>query len=200
MGARLPKSCRHVVEFDWWDRLSLGDLSFTFVPAQHWYRRGAFDLNRVLWGGWVVSGGHQIYHSGDTGFFPGFEAIGRMIPGIDVALLPLGAYEPRWFMGPQHMEPKDALRAYELVGAKHFFGMHWGTFDLSDEPLDGGVGECRRLKQERSYPDGRIHILRPGGALALRGDEVSETGPYNGSKQAGSSPSAASAAGESASS
>jgi len=178
MTPLLPKNCRHVIEFDWWEELSLGAVTYSFVPAQHWHRRGLFDLNRVLWGGWVITGQHRFYHSGDTGFFPGFEAIGSVFPDIDVAILPLGAYEPAWFMGPQHMRPSDSVRAFELLGARNFLGMHWGTFDLSDEPLDGGIAEARRAFQSIDCALNRFFTLQPGGRLLLSGAKTSATHVY----------------------
>ena len=178
MAAILPRTCRNVVEFDWWTELSHKGVTYSFVPAQHWHRRGLFDLNRVLWGGWVVTGSHRFYHSGDTGFFPGFEAIGGAFPGIDVAMLPLGAYEPAWFMGPQHMRPSDSVKAFGLLQAGHFLGMHWGTFDLSDEPLDGGVVEARSAWEQRGYARDRLHTLQPGGSLSLTKAGVSTPDVY----------------------
>ena len=180
MASILPSACRHVLEFDWWDELTVGEVTMSFVPAQHWYRRGAFDLNRVLWGGWIVTGSHRVYHSGDTGFFRGFEAIGAVFNDIDVAILPLGAYEPAWFMGPQHMRPEESVQAFELLGARHFLGMHWGTFDLSDEPLDGGVYEGREAFHARGHESKRFFALQPGGTLALSESRISADQPYEG--------------------
>ena len=178
MAGLLPKACKHAIEFDWWDELEWKGVRYSFVPAQHWHRRGLFDLNRVLWGGWVVTGKHSVYHSGDTGFFPGFEAIGAVFPTIDVALLPLGAYEPAWFMGPQHMAPDDSVRAFGLLDARYFLGMHWGTFDLSDEPLDGGVREGQASFIASGRPSERFFTLRPGGHLAFQGESVTAHGRY----------------------
>ena len=185
MAAILPRQCRQVVEFDWWQELTLEDVTYSFVPAQHWHRRGLFDLNRVLWGGWVITGEHRFYHSGDTGFFPGFEAIGSVFPGIDVAVLPLGAYEPAWFMGPQHMRPADSVRAFELLGARNFLGMHWGTFDLSDEPLDGGIDEARLAFKSIDAECNRFFALQPGGTLSLSGEVISADHLYQSEAHAG---------------
>jgi L-ascorbate metabolism protein UlaG (beta-lactamase superfamily) len=139
------------------------------VPAHHWHRRGAFDLNKALWGGFVLSGTHRIYHSGDTGHFGGFELIGRVFAGIDAACLPLGAYEPRWFMQTQHMSPEQSLDALEALAARHFVGMHWGAYDLSDEPLTAGPELAYAEAEKRKLSDDRLHILHPGGSVALHG-------------------------------
>ena len=102
-------ACRST-ELGWWDAADVGGVRVTYVPSQHWSRRGLTDANRALWGGFVIeSGGLSIYHSGDTAYFEGFAEIGRRFPRLDVALLPIGAYDPQWFMSKQHMNPDDAL-------------------------------------------------------------------------------------------
>ncbi len=124
-------------ELGWWSSTKVHGVRITFVPAQHWSRRGLLDTNETLWGGFVVEGTRAtVYHSGDTAYFPGFAEIGERFPGIDAALLPIGAYDPAWFMETQHMNPEQALRAFGELGARTFVAMHWGTFKLTDEPLD----------------------------------------------------------------
>jgi L-ascorbate metabolism protein UlaG (beta-lactamase superfamily) len=169
MSAALPRECQPVVELSWWQHVEVGPLRIHFVPAQHWHQRGPFDRNRRLWGGYVVEGTHRVYHSGDTGYFGGFGAIGAVYGGIDAACLPLGAYEPTWFMGVQHMNPAESLAAYQDLQATHFVGMHWGAFDLSNEPLDAGPRWLAQTLAERGLPDQRFHVLAPGGSLALHG-------------------------------
>jgi L-ascorbate metabolism protein UlaG (beta-lactamase superfamily) len=170
LGAVLPSACRKVVELSWWEHVTIGGLRIHLVPAQHWHRRGVFDTNRGLWGGFVLEGTHRVYHSGDTGYFGGFSAIGRVFGGIDAACLPLGAYEPKWFMATQHMSPDDSLRAYHDLGATHFVGMHWGAFDLSDEPLDAGPRRLAELATEQQLGPERLHVIVPGGTVALEGE------------------------------
>ncbi|MCB9765428.1 MAG: MBL fold metallo-hydrolase [Alphaproteobacteria bacterium] len=173
LGRSLPREARRVVELDWWQRVEVRGVSLNLVPAQHWHQRGPLDRNRALWGGWVIRGSRSVYHSGDTGWFGGFEAIGRVFPGIDVASLPLGAYEPRWFMGEQHMSPEDSARAFHALGARHFMAMHWGTYDLTDEPLDHGpwvllpeVLAAQEIALER------VHVMAHGGALGFVRDAI----------------------------
>ncbi|MES1208962.1 MAG: MBL fold metallo-hydrolase, partial [Pseudomonadota bacterium] len=126
-----------VTELGWWDSADVGGVTVTFVPSQHWSRRALEAPNRALWGGFVVeSAGTRIYHSGDTAYFDGFQEIGRRFPRLDAALLPIGAYDPAWFMSKQHMNPDEALRAHADLGARRVIAMHWGTFKLTDEPLD----------------------------------------------------------------
>ena len=125
-----------VTELDWWESVRVGALEVTFVPAHHWSRRGVFDHCATLWGGWVltVPGGPRVYHAGDSAYGPFFAEIGSRYPGIDAAMLPVGAYAPRWFMQNMHMDPEEAVRATGDVGARVLVPMHWGTFQLSREP------------------------------------------------------------------
>ena len=117
-------------ELDWWQRARITDrVQATFVPSQHWSRRGLGDTNRALWGGFVVEGpSGSVYHSGDTAYFDGFAEIGRRFPKLDAALLPIGAYDPPWFMERQHMNPEQAVQAFLDLRARTFVAMHWGPF------------------------------------------------------------------------
>ncbi len=128
---------RVVHELDWWESVRVGEVEFSFVPAHHWSRRGAFDMCRSLWGGWVLTApdGTRLYHAGDSGYGDRFAEIGQRMPGIDVAMLPIGAYAPRWFMRPMHMDPTEAVQALTDLGASRLAAMHWGSFLLTREPL-----------------------------------------------------------------
>ncbi|MFD0658085.1 MBL fold metallo-hydrolase [Thermocatellispora tengchongensis] len=109
---------RRVEELDWWESASIGPVRFDFVPAHHWSRRGVFDTCRTLWGGWVISTAeHRIYFAGDTAYGERFQEIGERHPGIDLALMPVGAYEPRWFTKGSHVDPDEAVRGCLDVGA-----------------------------------------------------------------------------------
>jgi N-acyl-phosphatidylethanolamine-hydrolysing phospholipase D len=134
-GAGLTK----VVELAWWQSHVVGDLRVTLVPAQHWSMRVPWDRNKRLWGGFVYeSSDGTSYHAGDTAWSEQvFRAIGERFPKIDWAMLPIGAYDPQWFMQPQHMGPEEAVSAFETLGARTFLAMHWGTFKLTDEPRRG---------------------------------------------------------------
>jgi L-ascorbate metabolism protein UlaG (beta-lactamase superfamily) len=126
-----------VIEMGWWQQEEIEGLDVTFVPAEHWSRRSLTDINTSWWGGYLIArNGLRIYHSGDTGWFDGFSGIAERFPDIHAAMLPVGAYAPRWFMRAQHIDPEEAVKAFRILGAKQFVGMHWGTFKLSDEPLD----------------------------------------------------------------
>lgn len=156
------RGLRRVIELDWWETTEVvvpagGKATITLVPAQHWSRRGLFDERQSLWGGYVMDldrpatgsspasgnqlvniGGHcgRVYFAGDTGYPAAFREIGRRFPGIDYALMPIGAYAPRWFMQPQHMAPDETARAFLELGARALIPMHFATFQLADEPMD----------------------------------------------------------------
>ena len=127
----------NVVELDWWQSAARGRWTITCLPSQHWSRRIEIGTNRSLWCTWLIdSGTHRYFFAGDTGYFAGFAEYGRRFGAIDVAMLPIGAYAPRWFMRWQHMNPEEAVQAHLDLRAKTTLGMHWGTFDLTDEPVD----------------------------------------------------------------
>jgi N-acyl-phosphatidylethanolamine-hydrolysing phospholipase D len=124
-------------ELGWWQETRIAGVTVTCVPARHFSGRGLRDRNRRLWAGFVVAGEtRRFYHPGDTALFDGFAEIGRRLGPIDLACLPIGAYEPRSIMGPIHLNPEEAVRAALELGARAAVGMHFGTFDLSDEPLE----------------------------------------------------------------
>jgi L-ascorbate metabolism protein UlaG (beta-lactamase superfamily) len=128
-----------VIELGWWERAAASGLQITCVPARHWSRRSAWDTNRALWSGFVLAGSaHSIYHAGDTAWFEGFEEIARRFPNLDAALIPVGAYEPRWFMEKNHVSPEEAGRAFLTINAACSIPIHWGAFQMADEPLSEG--------------------------------------------------------------
>lgn len=169
LGRSLPRDCEPRVELSWWQNVAIAGIRVHLLPAQHWHQRGPFDRNRALWASVVLEGTHRVYHSGDTGYFGGFRTIGKVFDGIDLSCLPLGAYEPRWFMGSQHMSPEQSLQAFSDLSATHFVGMHWGTFDLSDEPVRAGPRLLFELSEQRALNPERLHVVRPGGSVALEG-------------------------------
>lgn len=151
------------VELGWWESTRVGAVEVAFVPAQHWSRRGLADTNRALWGGFVVSGrSARLYHSGDTAYFEGFAEIGARYPGIDAAMLPIGAYEPAWFMERQHMNPEQATQAFVDLGARALFAMHWGAFKLTDEPLDEPPRRLAAEWQRRALAPQALRVLAIG--------------------------------------
>jgi L-ascorbate metabolism protein UlaG (beta-lactamase superfamily) len=126
-----------VETLDWGESVVLGGLRVHLVPALHWSARSLGDRRKALWGGFVLEGERMVYHAGDTGYGDGshFRAILETYGTPDVALLPIGAYAPRWFMRNQHMNPEEAVRALGDCGARQGLGYHWGTFQLADEAI-----------------------------------------------------------------
>jgi L-ascorbate metabolism protein UlaG (beta-lactamase superfamily) len=134
-------------------------------PSQHWSARGAFDRSHALWASFVLqAGARKLYCVGDTGFGDGatFDRVRRRHPGLIAALLPIGAYEPRWFMGPSHMNPDDAVQALELCGAAQALGHHWGTFRLTNEAVEQPAFDLAAALAARGVAPERFAALRPG--------------------------------------
>ncbi len=150
-------------EMDWWDEVKFNSLKIVCTPAQHFSGRMPFGQNRTLWASWVIIGKtKRIYFGGDSGYFPGYAEIGKKFGPFDLAALPIGAYKPRWFMKPIHMSPREALLAYEDLRAKIFVPIHWGTFDLADEPLDEPPGRLVELISEKELDVKNFWILNHG--------------------------------------
>jgi N-acyl-phosphatidylethanolamine-hydrolysing phospholipase D len=166
------RGLERVVELDWWQSIEVAGrggarATVTMVPAQHWSQRSALDRNWSLWGGYVVdAGGTRFYFAGDTGYPAAFKEIGRRFPHIDFALLPIGAYEPRWFMHSQHLSPEDAARAFAELGARTLVPIHWATFQLSDEPMEEPPALLYRAMGRRAN---RILFLPLGGSYFAPG-------------------------------
>jgi L-ascorbate metabolism protein UlaG (beta-lactamase superfamily) len=158
-----------VVELDWWGTHREGGLSITLVPAQHWSMRVPWDRNQRLWGGFVYAAPEGVaYHAGDTALSaPMFAEIRRRCPRLDWAMLPIGAYEPEWFMRPQHMGPEDAADAFEILEARTLWAMHWGTFKLTDEHLGEPPERLRGLWSARGLAPERLAILDIGETRTL---------------------------------
>ena len=128
---------RTVSEHDWWDDVQFRRLKLSLVPAQHWSARTPWDRDRTLWGGWVIEQpDFRFLFAGDTGYSPVFKDIGERFGSFDLAAIPIGAYEPRWFMRVMHVNPEEAVKIHQDIRARRSVAMHWGTFILTDEPLD----------------------------------------------------------------
>jgi len=157
-----------VNELDWWDGLEGPEgTRITFVPAQHWSSRSPFDRRRTLWGGFVVEApGITVYFAGDSGYCPHFREIRQRFGPIDVALLPIGAYEPRWFMAAQHMNPAEAVRAHQDLEARHSVAMHFGTFQLTPEAIDAPAKALHVALAEQDVDSKRFVV--PGFGETLR--------------------------------
>ncbi|XP_062576107.1 N-acyl-phosphatidylethanolamine-hydrolyzing phospholipase D-like [Saccostrea cucullata] len=133
----LNAGCKNVIELSWWEEAELpgrSDFKFASVPCQHRCERTLWDAMKALWCSWIVKGPTKsFYFAGDTGYCCGFKQIGRKYGPIDFAAIPIGTYYPRWFMRPMHVDPEEAVKIFEDVGAKNALGIHWGTFRMTRE-------------------------------------------------------------------
>jgi L-ascorbate metabolism protein UlaG (beta-lactamase superfamily) len=159
----------HVTELDWWEAAELGGVRFDFVPAHHWSKRTLTDTCRSLWGGWVLTDpdGRRVYFAGDTGYGHWFSRIGGRYPGIDLALLPIGAYHPRWWLSDVHCDPEEAVRAAQDLGAGRMAPMHWGTFVLSAEPVLEPLLRVRAAWEQAGLDRDDLWDLPVGGSRIL---------------------------------
>lgn len=151
-------------DLDWWESASGGGrVTVTCVPVQHFSGRGLSDRNRTLWCAFVVSGpSGDVYYAGDTGYGPHFRMIRERFPRLRLAILPIGAYQPEWFMGPVHLSPSDALRAHGELAAGTSLGVHYGTFELADDGQDEAPKEISRLLARLAEPRPRFWTLEFG--------------------------------------
>lgn len=134
---------KNVIELDWWQKTTLpSGETVHLTQVQHWSSRTPFDRNETLWGGFVIeSKDLKIYFGGDSGYGPHYKETHKRFGPMDVSLLAIGAYEPRWFMGPQHLNPADAIQAHLDLQSRLSLGIHFGTFRLTDEGIETPVQE-----------------------------------------------------------
>ena len=152
-----------VEELDWWDARVVRGVTFTCVPAQHFAQRSLWDMNRRLWAGWTMTGrDRRLFFAGDTAYFDGFKEIGQRLGPFDLAAIPIGAYLPPVIMKQVHTDPRDALEVFTDVRARAMIPIHWGTFDLADEPLEEPPRLLERYARERDLGPDRVWILKHG--------------------------------------
>jgi L-ascorbate metabolism protein UlaG (beta-lactamase superfamily) len=153
----------NVEELDWWDSRRVGAVTFTATPIQHWSARTPFDMNERLWAGWAIAGRERrVFFAGDTGYYDGFRRIGERLGPFDLALVSIAAYEPASIMAHTHTTPEQSLQIFADVGARTFVAMHWGTFDLSEEPLDEPPRRLLAAARAQRLPEARVWILAHG--------------------------------------
>lgn len=157
-----------VTELDWGHTVFLGgeqgNTRVTCLPAQHWTRRRAREFNDRLWASYALAlpGGLRIYFAGDSGYFPGYAEIGRAHGPFDLSLVPIGAYEPRWFMKDQHCNPEESVRIFQDLQAKRALGVHWGTFQLTDEALDEPPRALKKALQAEQLSEQDFFVMAIG--------------------------------------
>lgn len=151
-------------EMDWWQSLQISDeVKVTFCPSQHWSARGLFDRNKSLWGSFVLEVNmKKIYFAGDTGFGDHFQKVSEKFGEFDLALLPIGAYIPRWFMEANHMNPEDAVKAHKVLKSKRSLGIHWGTFQLTDEFYLEPIQDLEKAREKYQVSEKEFFALENG--------------------------------------
>lgn len=187
----LSKGFRRVIEMQWWESTTIGGVKISFVPTQHWTRRTPFDTNTSHWGGFVLepvlqeanqndsdtlqAAGDEakpaaeqtrilppnIYFAGDSGYFKGFKLIGERF-NIHIALMPIGAYDPEWFMTSQHVNPEEALQAFLDVQAETMIPMHYGTFKLADDTAQEALERLEAERKRLGITEDRVRVLKYG--------------------------------------
>jgi N-acyl-phosphatidylethanolamine-hydrolysing phospholipase D len=163
LGELVRRAGGEATELDWWERTEVGPVTVHCVPARHFSGRTPFDRNRRLWAGFVVEGpSRRFYHAGDTATFDGFSEIGRRLGPIDLAAMPIGAYLPPRIMASVHVTPEQALQGALAAGAARVAAMHWGTFDLTDEPLDEPPRRFRAEAERLGLGEDRAWVLKVG--------------------------------------
>jgi N-acyl-phosphatidylethanolamine-hydrolysing phospholipase D len=165
----IKRGAASVRELDWWAEAVVGSASFACTPAQHFSGRYPWNRNSTLWCGWTIRIGETaVFFAGDTGLHPEWRAIAQRFGPFDMSILPIGAYDPRWFMHPVHMTPEEAVSAFQAVAATHpehrslMVGSHWGTFRLTDEPVDEPPVLARRAWSEAKLSPENLWILGHG--------------------------------------
>ncbi|MRN56914.1 MBL fold metallo-hydrolase [Paenibacillus monticola] len=166
----LRKGFRKVEELSWWQSITVAGVQIDFVPTQHWTRRTLRDTNRSHWGGWVIQeekgSAPSIYFAGDSGYFRGFKEIGQRY-NPDYVLMPIGAYEPEWFMSKQHVTPEEAIQAFLDSGGKHFIPMHYGAFFLADDTPKEALDRLYAEWERRQLDTAALNILIHGEMLRV---------------------------------
>lgn len=158
---------QNVKALDWWEEVRVKDVRVIFAPSQHWSARSLWDKNECLWGSYMIdSGAQKVYFAGDTGYGKHFLDIKGRLGSPDLALLPIGAYKPRWFMKYYHMDPEEAVKAHLDLGADRSIAMHFGTFQLTDEGIDEPERDLKLMLEKYKIPDNKFLILDQGQAVS----------------------------------
>ncbi len=158
-----------VTELDWWQSTTFGQATIACTPARHFSGRLPWNRNSTLWCGWTMAiGDSSFFFAGDTGLHPQFREIAERFGPFDLAILPIGAYDPRWFMQTVHMSPEEAVQSFQALQSAHqgrssvMLGSHWGTFRLTDEPVNEPPARARSRWTEAALPSDKLWIFNHG--------------------------------------
>ena len=161
------KRIKNVYNFNWWESIEHKEFVFTFTPVQHWSKRSLFDRNKSLWGGWYIKNkDYSIYHAGDTGYSKDFIDTRLKLGAPKYAFIPIGAYDPEWFMAESHVNPEDAVQIMLDLEAEKAFGMHWATFTLTDEDTIEPKERLKKAVNENGSID--FKSVSPGDVIYLK--------------------------------
>jgi L-ascorbate metabolism protein UlaG (beta-lactamase superfamily) len=168
-GALLRRAgAQRITELDWWQETALPSLHVTCTPAQHFSARTPFDRNRMLWAGFYLRlGTHRIYFVGDSGYAPHFSDIHRRLGAPDLSCIPIGAYEPRWFMKDIHMDPAEAVQVHADLGSRQSVAMHFGTFQLTPEGINEPPRQLAEVLEARNIAASAFRVLEAGASVRL---------------------------------
>ncbi len=162
------RGIENVKEFLWWEDIEIKGSKFTFTPVQHWSARGIADRNKSLWGGWFMNLKSEIiYHAGDTGYSSDFIETKKRLGSPSLSLIPVGAYAPRWFMKTNHVNPPEAIQVAIDLESERNFGMHWGTFQLTDEEIMEPPELLNQALEERGLSEDFFKVLKPGQVVSF---------------------------------
>lgn len=160
-------SIKNTVELDWWQETNAG-IRIKSVPAQHFSGRGMLDRDKTLWAGYVLEYDHKkVYFAGDSGYGEFFKEIGKKAGPMDVSLIPIGAYQPKWFMSPIHISPEESVRVHRDVKSKQSIATHFGTFPLADEGQGKAEEDLILALQDQQIPQKEFIIPEEGVAMQL---------------------------------
>jgi L-ascorbate metabolism protein UlaG (beta-lactamase superfamily) len=156
------KGYQNVTEMSWWDSVEHRGITIHFVPAQHWTRRSLRDMNTSHWGGFIFQTIEEtLYFVGDTGYFKGFQQIAERFD-LDTVFMPIGAYEPEWFMAVSHISPEDSVKAFIELKAKRFVPMHYGSYRLADDTGPEALERLWREWEKQQLPKEQLQVMLHG--------------------------------------
>ncbi|MDH3328348.1 MAG: MBL fold metallo-hydrolase [Desulfobulbaceae bacterium] len=153
-----------VIEFDWWDKRQFDRVIISATPAQHWSSRSLWDKSETLWVSWLMQiDDFTVWYSGDTGYNPcQFREIGAAFDKIDLSLITIGAYEPRWFMKDMHINPAEAVQIHRDIGAEYSLGIQWGTFRMTAEPIEEPPVLLKDALMKNNIPLNKFETVKIG--------------------------------------